>query len=256
MARPCGIFFSIMIVLSWLAVEPARAQDVVQNTDWCDNAATPDFSFDQKIQGCTTIIESSTASSDKRARAFNIRGLAYFNLKQYSLAIADFNESLRLKPDNYLTFLNRGEAHQYSGEYDLAIADFSETIRLNPGESIGYVFRCMIRSKSGDRLDMALSDCGKALELSANMDCATCKVSHSQAALWRALIWFRMGRFQNAIDDCDSASDQFSRGYALYLRGLSKRKLGDTAAGAADIAAAKAMLPGVALTYAKYGITP
>jgi hypothetical protein len=65
-----------------------------------------------------------------------------------------------------------------------------------------------------------------------------------------------MGRFQNAIDDCDTASDEFNRGYALYLRGLSKRKLGDAAAGTADIAAAKAMLPGVALTYAKYGINP
>ena len=258
MARPYVIIFSVMIVLSSLAagVGAATAQKAEQNPDRCDNQATPDSSNDQKIRGCTAMIESGAVSTTTRAKAYEVRGLAYFNLRRYGLAIADFNESLRLEPDNWLTLLNRGESHQYNAEYNLAIADFSETIRLAPGNPAGYIFRCMIRSKAGDLLDTALSDCNKALELSATADCDTCKVYSSQASLWRALIWFRKGRFQDAIDDCDAVSDDLSRGYALYLRGLSKRKLGDGAAAAADIHAAKAMLPGVDLTYAKYGIAP
>jgi tetratricopeptide (TPR) repeat protein len=65
------------------------------------------------------------------ASALFSRGASYANMGQFPLAIIDFSESIRLKPQ-WDTFYTRGRAYESSGKYDEAIADFYAALALKP----------------------------------------------------------------------------------------------------------------------------
>jgi tetratricopeptide (TPR) repeat protein len=67
----------------------------------------------------------------------------------------------------------------------------------------------------------------------------------------------RLNRWDDAIADYDATLKIDSRkAYSLYGRGIAKLRKGDTAAGQADIAAAKAAQANIAEEFAKYGVKP
>ncbi len=59
-----------------------------------------------------------------QALTYTIRGLAYLKKGDFNSAIADFNHSLKLKPDLALAYNNRGLAYLIKGNAGCAIADF------------------------------------------------------------------------------------------------------------------------------------
>jgi tetratricopeptide (TPR) repeat protein len=59
------------------------------------------------------------------------RGESYVRLKQYSQAIASFNQAIEINPQNEMAYLNRGYAYLSQKKYDLAIADFNRGLQLN-----------------------------------------------------------------------------------------------------------------------------
>ena len=61
-----------------------------------------------------------------------LRGDAWRDKGDFDKAMADFNESLRLDPNDSLAYHRRGYAWQSMGDFDKAIADHSEAIRLDP----------------------------------------------------------------------------------------------------------------------------
>ena len=55
---------------------------------------------------------------------YNLRGSAYYDKGEYDIAIADFNDALRIGPPSGIIFHNRGNAWRAKGEYAKAIADY------------------------------------------------------------------------------------------------------------------------------------
>jgi Flp pilus assembly protein TadD len=64
-------------------------------------------------------------------RAFE-RGLQAGRRDDYNLAIAEFSEAIRLKPDNARAYYNRGQAYRHRGDFGEALTDYGEAIRLKP----------------------------------------------------------------------------------------------------------------------------
>jgi len=56
----------------------------------------------------------------------------YRNKGDNDRAIADFNEAIRLKPNDASAYNNRGLAYAAKGDDDHATADFNEAARLKP----------------------------------------------------------------------------------------------------------------------------
>jgi tetratricopeptide (TPR) repeat protein len=84
-----------------------------------------------------------------------IRGLAHQAQRNYTAAIADFNRALDLaaaaEPAQRSRLLNRrGWGYQYADAPVLALADFEEALRLEPNQSGAYGGRGLARVRLGE----------------------------------------------------------------------------------------------------------
>ena len=72
----------------------------------------------------------------------------------------------------------------------------------------------------------------------------------------RGLVYFRLGRMEEALADFDAALDQTpDLAASLFMRGVIRKQTG-AAGGDADLAAARMIWPRVDEDYARYGIKP
>jgi tetratricopeptide (TPR) repeat protein len=142
-------------------------------------------------------------------------------------------------------FNNRGFAHKLKGEYDRALQDYNQAIRLNHNNANAYNNRGMIYKIRGE-YDRAIEDYSEAIWLSNN--------DYPAAFFNRAKSYFAKGQYDRALADFDMVLRFNPRNPdGLYGRGLSEIRSGDTAAGTADMAAAKALNPNIAEEYEQSG---
>ena len=122
--------------------------------------------------------------------AYSNRGLAYHSKGDYDKAIADYSEAIRLKPDSVNAYIDRGHAYDLKGDYDRVIADFNEVIRLDPNQAMAYIDRGNAYNRKGDH-DRAIADYSKAIPL--NLDYAyICEEN-------RAYAYSQKGNYNKAI---------------------------------------------------------
>ncbi len=69
------------------------------------------------------------------AEAYSNRASIYIAKNDYTRALADANQAVKLKPDSAIAHNNRGVTYATTGNYDGAIADFSQTLKLIPKAS-------------------------------------------------------------------------------------------------------------------------
>jgi tetratricopeptide (TPR) repeat protein len=218
---------------------------------------------------------------------FYERGRAHWHNKQPDLALADFDQAIKLKPDDADALIARaslrasrheaagpivadldaadhglpkeaaqhmllGDLYEFIGQPAAAVVQYSKWIDSHPRDDVHAADalngRCWTRALTGEALDLALSDCNAALK--TRPDTAAFLDS-------RGLVYLRQGNYDKAIADYDAAlrlRPKFV--WSLYGRGLARLHKGLTTAGQADIAAASALAPGIAATAKAYGIAP
>jgi tetratricopeptide (TPR) repeat protein len=124
----------------------------------------PNTNFDRQISSCTALIQSDRETTETQAAAYNNRGIAYAAKGDTELAIADFNEAIRLNPGFAGTYLNRGKTYALKGNYDLAVNDLTEAVRLDSRYTESYVSRGYVFEQKGDNAS-AIADYRKALSI-------------------------------------------------------------------------------------------
>jgi len=102
-------------------------------------------------------------SPEKSALDYFKSGTAHLDKGNLDQAIADYTESIRLKPNIFVAYLNRGTAFRRKGEFDLAIADYNKAIELKADYYDAYTLRGICYGKKG-RYEEAVADFTKALE--------------------------------------------------------------------------------------------
>lgn len=95
--------------------------------------------------------------------AYTNRGWARVDPKT---AIADYSAAIRVNPRYYLAYFNRGNARHQRGDLEGAIDDFSTAIALLPADPKAYNNRGWSREAGGD-VAGAAADYERALELAA-----------------------------------------------------------------------------------------
>jgi tetratricopeptide (TPR) repeat protein len=119
---------------------------------------------DSKIAGCTALIQAGKGTPESLSTFYNNRGTAYDDKHDYTHAIPDYDEAIRLNPNLASAFYGRGEAYDHTGEFDRAIQDYNEALRLNPNFAYAYDARGRAHRNKGD-FDQAIRDYGEAIRL-------------------------------------------------------------------------------------------
>jgi len=92
------------------------------------------------------------------------RGTTYGELGMYGEALADYNLSLELKPDDADAMCNRGTTYYKLGKYNEALADYNRSLELRPHDPTTLYNRGNTYTKLR-RYGEALADYNRSLEL-------------------------------------------------------------------------------------------
>lgn len=147
------------LALAFAGLVALAAPAVADPIDDC-NSNTPQYIID----GCTQLIEDGKTNKDALAIAHFNRANALDDKGDQDAALADYNESIKLKPDYVDSYLNRGLVHEEKKDYDSAIADFNRAIALKPDFARAFYARGRAYEAKGD-LQQALAGYEEAAKL-------------------------------------------------------------------------------------------
>ena len=87
---------------------------------------------DVAIPACSAVILSPEATIAQLVLALVNRGVAFQTRRQYDSAIADYDEAIRLNPDQAEALFNRGNLRLFKGDKTGGDADIARAIAVNP----------------------------------------------------------------------------------------------------------------------------
>lgn len=154
-------------------------------------AQTISQDFNKAIEYYTKAIEL-----DKNyVTAYNNRGNAYDEIKQYENALKDLTLALKMDAENATTLSNLGLAYDHSGLLDKALEMYAKSITINPRNAVTYTNRGSAYSEKG-ALDKALEDLNKAVELNPKL---------AEAYAHRAGVYEQLEKLEDAVEDYTKA---------------------------------------------------
>ncbi|TAF09882.1 MAG: tetratricopeptide repeat protein [Nostocales cyanobacterium] len=140
------------------------------------------------------------------------KGVALFNLKQYTEAIAAYEAGLKIKPDDHEAWHNKGNTLANLGQYAEAIEAYEEAIKIKSDDH-----------ESWNHKGNALANLGRNEEAIAAWD-ATLKIQPNDYEAWnnKGCMLFNLGRNEEAIAAYDvTLNIKPDRDEAWYNKGLA-----------------------------------
>ncbi|WP_255326474.1 DUF3857 domain-containing protein [Sphingobium sp. EM0848] len=117
-----------------------------------------------------------------------------------------------------------------------------------PGSPSLLNARCWVKATRSVMIDTALKDCTSAIELST---------SAYQALDSRALVWFRLARYEEALQDLNAVLNAApGTAESRYLRGIILNRMGREKEGGVDLTIARQLEPRIDVQYGKFNIRP
>ncbi|MBX9690823.1 MAG: tetratricopeptide repeat protein, partial [Cyanobacteria bacterium] len=83
------------------------------------------------------------------------RGTAFNELNKVDKAIADFSTVIKSSQQNYLAYNNRGVSYMRKGLYDKALSDLNQAMKINPEQPYPYLNAAGVALCEGKGGDMA-----------------------------------------------------------------------------------------------------
>ncbi len=192
------------------------------------------LSREQQIKVCTSVIASGNWKGRGLSWAFGDRGLAYFALRDFDHAFADFNEAIRLDPTDSMARNNRGTISMLRDDADRAMEDFDEAIKLDPNSVLAHRNRAVVFRDKGD-YERAKADYSE-----------TVRLDPADRRHWsgRAYAYIATGDYEHAIADLNEAIRLHPTASDLNNRGLAYTMTDRPGPAMADFDAALRLDPG------------
>jgi tetratricopeptide (TPR) repeat protein len=260
-----------------------------------DKSATPKTAADYALLGEAHLsrgepkaaiadLDEAIRLAPDQATYYEARAKARATDQQADAALSDLDKSLSLDPKNADALLLRAELRYIRADRTGAIADLTAASTLAPAGSsqarsvaalyvqldqpaaalpllddwirlhsndamLGAVLneRCWARGLSNQMLDDALKDCRKAIKRDGENPAYLDSLG---------MVQLRLGNYPESIKAYEQAIAQMPRSaWSHYGLGLAKIRNGQTDAGHADLAAARAIDPNIEARVNKYGLT-
>ncbi len=201
----------------------------------------PSWTEDETLAACTAVIDAVGPVTDETVIALFNRGNIYKRRQLHDLALRDYSEAIRLRPDQPLFYNNRGVTYYETGKPDLAIPDFDQAIRLNPKYAEAYnnrgnAYKAMKQNERAIQdYDQAISlrpvyphaysnrgtakhNLGDDAEAIKDYDVAIAQRAgekpgavFAEAYVNRCLSFAALSQFDRALKDCDRAVEAAGR---------------------------------------------
>ena len=97
------------------------------------------------------------------------RGMENSQSGRYDQALKDFNDALKLKPNDAMLITYRGVVYYAKGQNDLAMKDFNRAIEIDPKTGKAYYQRGMIYENQ-EKYAQAVTELKKAKSLGYSVD--------------------------------------------------------------------------------------
>lgn len=97
------------------------------------------------------------------AKAYNNRGLAYYDLKKYQQAIKDYDQAIKQDPGYVAAFNNRGNSYYEMADYQRALTDFNHSLQLAPNYAKAHLNRGLVYYQL-NQSELACGDFKKACD--------------------------------------------------------------------------------------------
>ncbi len=167
------------------------------------------------------LFEDGGGSKREIANAWYHRGEARLVKKEAALALADFNQAIRLDPQRAAYYYRRGCALKRSADPDNALRDFNKAIRLDPNEPESYLSRADIFVAKGMN-KKAIQDLSAVIARVREWNYLL-----AVATLTRADCYIATGQWEEALNDLNrliggykDQEDIFDWPRALRLRAM------------------------------------
>jgi len=181
--------------------------------------------LDAAMCGLTLVIDVDRSSDV----AWNARGYIRWQKGHHAEALSDFNEAVRLDPDDATYYANRAGVLLDMQQYERAWADYDGALRLDPKLAIALNGRGVIGFLA-NRDDAAIEDYTAALDVNPD---------YLLAYRNRAWAYLSKGDCARAVKDFDRIISAGAAGATEFaLRGSCHGALGNLQTAAADFDAA------------------
>jgi tetratricopeptide (TPR) repeat protein len=187
----------------------------------------------------------AAAPQKRTAEALISLGGVRAKRNDYRGAIYDYNQALRINPNNPDAYLRRSFAYFYLGDFQASVADLNKVLELNPKNAVAYAQRSYLRLIQKD-LQGALADGEQAVRLAPNF---------SLSYLARSSVRVILQDYKGAIADIDRFIQQapaFAHAYAV--RGFARAGLNDKQGANTDFDKAIQLDPNSFTTYQFRGV--
>lgn len=145
--------------------------------------------------------------------AYHYRAITLSRIGKYDMALKDLEEAVDLRPSYTGLYFSRGVTYFLSQQFDKAIRDFNMFIRKEPDESDAYLNRGACYLFTGDTL-RAMNDYNKAIDLDRY---------DPEGYVRRSRVYGMQGRVDDAIEDLNIAIRLDSTNtFAYFNRALLK----------------------------------
>ena len=108
----------------------------------------------EALQLCNNAIANSSLTLHDRAATFVNRGVILLGMGKVDTAMVDFNECLRIMPDQGDAYLNRGAAYIALKQYSNALTEIQKSFPLHPTDmAVAYYDRAVAEEDLGQLRD-------------------------------------------------------------------------------------------------------
>ncbi|UWU66728.1 lipopolysaccharide assembly protein LapB [Bradyrhizobium sp. NC92] len=213
--------FGVLALTALLEISGARAE--MPLTSKCNAAGN--FSIDDRIAGCTAIIQAAGTGMQQGVVMARFRRAMFYRQKgEIDLAIADYNEIIERDPGNLNARLARASIYVQRRDHEAALADYDKVIELDRNNTYAYLGRARLNLK--DDVDRAIIDYDRALRIHPD---------NVHALIGRSFAYETRGESDRALADCaraivigpDHWIGQFCRADIYLARGQTDLSLSD-----------------------------
>ena len=138
------VFIALAVIVAPFAAATATNGSGVVEQE-CLSAKSP-----RRIDACTQLLADPTLDTRMRASAFAMRALALSLLGQYTEAISDYDNAIKLDPNFPIALNNRAWAYYRMGNLKAAWPDVQRSLALDPWSGHAYDTRAHLYHAEGN----------------------------------------------------------------------------------------------------------